>query len=63
MENNKIEVKRLIDPAIVELKEKIKIGLELSFKNLVKHKCQTGGTFVFSENGVIKKIKAEDVKD
>lgn len=63
MENNKIEVKGLNDPSILELREKIKVGLELSFKNLVKHKRQTGGTFVFSENGVIKKVKAEDIEE
>jgi len=56
-------VKGLNDPTIVELKQKIKVGLELSFKNHVKHKRQTGGTFVFSENGVIKKVKAEDMPE
>lgn len=45
-----------------ELVQKIEKGLELTFKNLLKYKRQTGGTFVFSENGIIKKVKAEDVK-
>lgn len=46
-----------------ELLEKIKKGLDLTFKKLVKVKRQTGGTFVFSENGVIKKVKAQDMED
>ncbi|MGI4805087.1 MAG: hypothetical protein ACRYFL_09975 [Janthinobacterium lividum] len=46
-----------------DLVQKIENGLKLTFKNLVKHKRQTGGTFVFSENGVIKKVKAEDMPE
>jgi hypothetical protein len=46
-----------------ELREKIKKGLDLTFKKLLKAKRQTGGTFVFSENGKIKKIKASDIID
>ncbi len=54
---------KLSDPVNQELKEKILKGLDLTFKKLLKSKRQTGGVFVFSENGVIKKVKAEDVKD
>lgn len=46
-----------------ELLEKIKKGLDLTFKKLVKAKRQTGGVFVFSENGIIKKVKAEDLEE
>lgn len=53
---------KLSDPINQELKEKILKGLDLTFKKLVKSKRQTGSVFVFSENGIIKKVKAEDVK-
>lgn len=46
-----------------EIREKIMKGLDLAFKKLLKSKRQTDGIFVFSENGVIKKIKAVDMKD
>lgn len=46
-----------------ELLKKIEKGLDLTFKKLVKSKRQTDGTFVFSEDGKIKKIKATDMKD
>lgn len=44
------------------LSEKIMIGLEESFKQLVKTKRKQNGTFVFSENGKIVHVKAKDVK-
>ncbi len=44
-----------------ELVQKIEKGLDLTFKKLVKEKRKIGGTFVFSENGIIKKVKAEDI--
>ena len=44
------------------LREKIIIGLEESFKQLVKTKKKQNGTFVFSENGKIVHVKAKDVK-
>jgi|GEM_PF-4305540 len=44
------------------LKEKIVLGLEESFKQLVKTKKQQNGTFVFSVNGEIVHVKAKDVK-
>jgi hypothetical protein len=45
------------------IREKIRKGLDLTFKKLLKSKRQTDGTFVFSENGVIKKVKAVDMPD
>ena len=45
------------------IREKIMKGLDLTFKKLLKSKRQTDGTFVFSENGIIKKIKAVDMPD
>lgn len=54
---------KLSDSNNKELKEKILKGLDLTFKKLLKAKRQTGGVFVFSENGIIKKVKAEDVEE
>ncbi len=54
---------KVSDPVNQELKEKILKGLDLTFKKLLKSKRQTDGTFVFSEDGKIKKIKATDMKD
>jgi hypothetical protein len=54
---------KLTNPNNKELKEKILKGLDLTFKKLVKAKRQTGGVFVFSENGIIKKVKAEDIEE
>jgi hypothetical protein len=42
--------------------EKLKTGLTLSFKKLVKAKQQSNGVFIFSEKGKIVKIKARDIK-
>lgn len=42
-------------------REKIKKGLDLTFQKLLKIKRANNGVFVFSENGVIKKIKATDI--
>ncbi len=53
---------KISDPVNQELKEKILKGLDLTFKKLVKSKRQTGGVFVFSENGKIIKVKARDIK-
>jgi len=44
-----------------EIREHVRKGLDLAFKKLLKYKRQTDGTFVLSENGVIKKIKASDI--
>ena len=42
--------------------DKLKKGLDLSFKKLVKTKQQTDGVLLFSENGKIIKVKAKDIK-
>ncbi len=52
-----------IDLKDQQLLEKIKEGLDLTFKKLLKYKRQTGGVFVFSENGIIKKVRAEDIEE
>ncbi len=44
-----------------DIKERVKKGLDLTFEKLLKAKSQTKGFFVFSQNGVIKKIKASDL--
>ena len=46
-----------------EIKERIKKGLDLTFKKLLKTKQQTNGFFILSENGKIKKIKATDLSE
>jgi hypothetical protein len=46
-----------------ELKEKIRIGLDLTFKKLVQSKRESNSELVFFENGKIVKIKARDIKD
>lgn len=46
-----------------EIREQIKKGLDLTFKKLLKSKLQTDGTFVLSDNGTIKKIKASDISE
>lgn len=46
-----------------EIRERIKIGLDLTFKKLLKFKRQTDGVFVFSENGKIKKVIASDISE
>lgn len=43
-----------------EIKERLAKGLDMTFKKLLKTKCQTNGIFVFSQNGVIKKVRAID---
>jgi hypothetical protein len=48
-----------IDPQ--KLKDLLTKGLELTFVKLLKQKKAANGIFVLSENGEIKKIKAQDV--
>lgn len=55
MTKNKLDIK--------QLREKIIKGLELSFQKLLKQKQAQNGTFIFSDNGKIKKIKAVDLKN
>ena len=44
-----------------EIKEKVRKGLDLSFKRLVEQKKLTGGYLVFSKEGKIVKVKAADL--
>jgi hypothetical protein len=44
-----------------KIKEKISKGLDLTFQRLVKQKQAANGTFIFSEKGQIKKVKATDI--
>ena len=46
-----------------EIMEKVRIGLELSFKKLVQQKSLTDGILVFRNNGKIEKVKARDLLD
>jgi hypothetical protein len=46
----------------VELREKIKKGLELAYKKMIKAKQLFDGEIAVSENGIIKRIKARDIK-
>lgn len=46
-----------------EIKERVKKGLDLTFKKLLKTKQQTNGVLILSENGKIKKIKATDITE
>ena len=49
-------------PDYTELTEKIKRGLDLTFKRLLETKRKNDQYFIFSENGVIKKVRARDMK-
>ena len=44
-----------------DIKERVKKGLDITFEKLLKTKSQTNGTFVLSQNGIIKKVKASDL--
>ena len=46
----------------LELRDKIRIGLELSFKKLVAYKAKNDGVLVFSDQGKIIKVPAKDIK-
>jgi len=45
-----------------DIKEGVIKGLNLTFEKLLTAKRQTNGIFVFSQNGIIKKVKASDIK-
>jgi nicotinic acid mononucleotide adenylyltransferase len=62
---NKLKLKKMKKNNIsdTEIKERIKKGLDLTFKKLLKTKQQTNGFFILSENGKIKKIKATDLSE
>lgn len=44
-----------------EIKERVMKGLDLTFVKLLTVKSQTNGTLVFSQNGIIKKVKASEL--
>ena len=44
-----------------DIKEKVKKGLDMTFEKLLKTKIQANGIFVFSQNGIISKVKAADL--
>ena len=46
-----------------ELREKIRLGLDLTFKKLLEEKRKNDGEFVFFRDGKIVKIKARDMED
>lgn len=46
-----------------EIRERIKQGLDLTFRKLLKSKRQTNSFLILSENGKIKRVKATDIKD
>ncbi|MBC6109925.1 hypothetical protein ACFOG5_07880 [Pedobacter fastidiosus] len=54
MENNLI--------SNIEIREKIRNGLNLAFEKLVAQKKKNSGVFVFSDQGKIIKVKAKDIK-
>lgn len=47
---------------IVELRKKILEGLEIAFEKLVQTKIKNNDEFVFSEDGQIIIVKAEQLK-
>lgn len=52
--------KEKFDPE--EFRKKIALGFDIAFQKLLKEKKANDGTFVFSENGKIVKVKARDIK-
>ena len=46
----------------IEMREKIRHGLDLTFKKLVAYKEKNGGFLVFSDQGKIIKVQAKDIK-
>ena len=47
---------------IKEIREKILLGLSVSFQRLVEQKERNGEELVFSQNGKIVKVKAADIR-
>jgi hypothetical protein len=45
-----------------DIKERVMKGLDLTFIKLLNSKSQTNGIIVFSQNGIIKKLKASDLR-
>ena len=52
-----------VSPENAVLRDKIMKGLDLAFRKLLKTKRKNDQYFAFSENGVIKKVRARDMKD
>ena len=48
---------------IQKLREQIRKGLDLTFQKLLTQKKAQNGSFVFSENGEIRKIRAADISN
>ncbi len=46
----------------IELRDKIRLGLNLAFKKLVAYKAKNDGVLIFSNQGEIIKVKAKDIK-
>ncbi len=46
----------------IELRDKIRVGLNLAFKKLVAFKAKNDGVLVFSDQGKIIKVRAKDIK-
>jgi hypothetical protein len=46
-----------------EIREKFRIGLDLTFKKLVQQKSLTGGIIVLSKKGKIVKVNAKDLNN
>lgn len=53
MENKKINIE--------ELRSKILKGIEIAFENLLAKKRKDDGEFVFSKDGKVFKVKANDL--
>jgi hypothetical protein len=58
----KIKIRIMTKDRNVELREKIKKGLDLAYKKMIKAKQLIDGEIAVSENGIIKRIKARDIK-
>jgi hypothetical protein len=48
---------------IIELREKILKGIELAFEKLIVTKQRNNGYFVFSKNGKVITVKANELKN
>lgn len=48
---------------IQKLREKIRVGLDLTFQKLIIQKKAQNGILVLSENGQIKKISAAEISN
>lgn len=45
-----------------DIRERVKRGLDLTFEKLLKEKIRSDGIFVISQNGVIKKVRAAEMR-